>query len=86
MKKPRVITQDSVCNMSELASFLGIGRTTIYQHTRLEEDAYQLQYPRIHKTTPAHYLAWASRPASTSIPVAPSRRRDLEMSRLLGRG
>jgi predicted DNA-binding transcriptional regulator AlpA len=85
MKKPRVISNDSVCNLSELAAFLGVGRSTIYEHMRLEDGAYQVQYPRLGKTTPAHYLAWASQPASTDKRLSPAKRRDQEMRHLLGR-
>jgi predicted DNA-binding transcriptional regulator AlpA len=78
-----VITNDTVCNLSELAAYLRMGRRTIYDHLRQDKDPYVLQYPRIGKTTPAHYLAWAAKaPVNATEAPADSLQREREKCRL----
>lgn len=78
-REPRKIEMNTVCNLSELAAFLGIARRTIYDQQRLKTDPYTLQYPRIGKkgkTTPAHYLQWASKAPVTAKEESDASRRE----------
>lgn len=56
-KKERMITIDTPASVRELARFTGIGKSTVYRH--LENNGYKFEYPRIRRSTPRHYLAWA---------------------------
>ena len=81
-KAPREIHIDSVCNLKELAGFLGMGISTIYEKT-VGPTGYKLQYPVIHRTTPRHFLAWASQVAPTTPEeVGAAEQREREKYRL----
>lgn len=77
-RAPRKIEMDSPCNLSELAKFCGLGKSTVYEHVR---NGYTLQYPRIHRTTPAHFLKWAEGEPS-EVRESAAERREREIIRL----
>lgn len=74
----RKIELDTPCTIEELARFIGAGVSTIYRHRAL---GYQFQYPRIKRTTPRHYLAWASEEQPQESPETKARR-EHELHRL----
>lgn len=82
MKKPRVITLDTVCNLTELAEFCGMGKSTVYEKTA-GENGYKLQYPAIGRTTPRHFLEWCEKTApATPEEPGEAERREREIRRL----
>lgn len=56
-KKPNVkdLTDSSVVGLYELAAYMRMGVTTIWQDT---QDGYAYEFPTKRRTTPGHYKAW----------------------------
>lgn len=63
-RRGRTLTENSPVTVVELCAMIGIATSTFYKEHL--PAGYKIRYPRLRKTTAAHFLEWCERDCSES--------------------